>query len=606
MSSDLTSHLSLETGFHMRRPLRLVGIATAAVAATATLPILLQGGAEAAHFTGGNLVVYRVGTSGGSLTNAAAPVFLDEFTAAGSRTQSIAVPTAAADGNQPLTAAGLSRSEGQLSRSADGHFVTFTGYAAAPGTTGANGLSLTTTDPVTVKRVVGFADANGAVDTSNVLATGPKIVRTAVSTDGNRIYAAGGDRGVLTKTFGSATSSVVAGDAAANLTDLTVQGGQLYASGILSNRLAKVGTGVPTSAATLSDVPGLPANLLTFGYAFADLTAADWAGTGDDTLYVANASSRGGTVDKYIFSGDTWAKAGSVDVEGAFGLVADVNNGVASLAVTTPTALLSITDHHAAESGFAAEAPVVLAAAEEGTEFRGVALAPTAASGPSVYVRQPVTATSISRASGGLKISAYVAGSSVTSVKAKINAGAYVNAVKGTGNVWTATVPVNAAVSGNATVVATDSTGTTTVSRAITVTPIVAPAGTAGPAKYSWLSSKVVRTGTWSTFSTTLSPDKKGLYSKVAGRKVTVKPYGRGLVLSFVGRKDAGKVRITVDGVSATLDLYRATTATVSKTWTWTTTGAIKAHTVVITVLGQKSSKATAANVFLGSFQVKP
>jgi len=592
----------------MRRPLRLVGIATAAVAATATLPILLQGSAEAAHFTGGNLVVYRVGTAGGSLTNAAAPVSLDEFTAAGSRTQSIAVPTAAVDGNQPLTAAGLSRSEGQLSRSADGHFVTFTGYAAAPSTTGPGGITLAASDPATVKRVVGFADANGAVDTSNVLAAGPKIVRSAVSADGDRLYAAGGDGGVRSTTFGSATAPVIAGDGTTNLTDLTIQGGQLYTSGILSNRLAKVGTGVPTGAATVTDVPGLPANLLTYGYAFADLTAADWEGTGDDTLYLANASSRGGTVDKYIFNGDTFVKAGSIDVEGAFGLVADVQNGVASLAVTTPDALLSITDAHAAESGFAAEAPVVLASAEAGTEFRGVALAPTATSGPSVYVRQPVTATSVSRAEAGLKISAYVAGNSVSSVKAKLNSGALVAAKKGAGNVWTATVPSNAATlgAGVATVVATDAEGTTTVTRSVSVTPIVAPTGTAGPAKYSWLSSKVTRTGTWATFSTALSPDKKGLYAKVAGRKVTVKPYGRALVLNFVGRKDAGKVRITVDGVNTTLDLYRSTTATVSKSWVWTTTGAIKAHTVVITVLGQRNTKSTGTTVFLGSFQVKP
>jgi len=50
--------------------------------------------AHAAGFTEGNVVVYRVGDGAAALTNAATPAFLDEYDAAGTLVQSIALPTA--------------------------------------------------------------------------------------------------------------------------------------------------------------------------------------------------------------------------------------------------------------------------------------------------------------------------------------------------------------------------------------------------------------------------------------------------------------------------------------------------------------------------------
>ena len=361
----------------MRAPLRILGATVVVSLAAAAVPLLSSNPAQAAKFTGGDLVVYRVGDGAAALTNAAAPVFLDEFTPEGSSVSSLALPTAVAGANQPLTAAGQSRSEGLIANSGDGKLLTLTGYAAAPGATGPGGISLTGSDPASVSRVVGIVDSEGAYDTSTVLGAGaPQIIRSAV-TDGTQVWAAGGDNGVLTTALGSGTVTSIAGDATSNINSLTVQGGQLFASGILANRLSKVGTGSPTSSATLTDLTGLPTNLLTFGYSFLDLTAADFSGTGLDTLYVANSSERGGTVDKYSFDGTTWARDGYVDVEGATGLVADVEGDQVSLAVTTPSQLLLLTDPAGSSDTFEVDAPVVLATAPANTEFRGVALAPT-------------------------------------------------------------------------------------------------------------------------------------------------------------------------------------------------------------------------------------
>jgi len=97
-----------------------------------------------AAFTPGDLVIYRVGTGSGSLSSAATAVFLDEYRPDGTFVQSIALPTADNGANQTLTASGTATSEGLLTLSADGHYLMFTGYDAAPGTASIAGTSSST------------------------------------------------------------------------------------------------------------------------------------------------------------------------------------------------------------------------------------------------------------------------------------------------------------------------------------------------------------------------------------------------------------------------------------------------------------------------------
>src|SRR3954454_15479773 len=458
----------------MRTRLRVAGATLATAAVAVTVPLVTSSQAHAARFTGGDVVVYRVGTGTAALTNAAAPVFLDEYGSARTRVQSGGLPTTPTEATTRLTATGQSRSEGLIDRSADGRFIAVTGYDAAPGATGPGGISLTASNPAQVGRVVGLVDANGTVDTSTELkgASVPSIIRSATATNGERVWATGGNGGILTATRGATTPSTVAGGAGSNLSALTVQGGQLFSSGILADRLAAVGTGTPTSGA-LTDLAGLPDNLLTYGYALEDLTPASYAGTGLDTLYVANSSARGGTVDKYRFSGSTWVSAGDVDVDGATGLVADVTGGAVSLAVTTPTQLLTLSDPNGAASTFASTTPAVLATAAADTEFRGVALAPTSAPGPSVFVRTPGVGATVALG-GTATVSAYVDSPvGVGTVQAKLGNGAFVTAVQA-GHLWTAQVPTAGLSAGATTVTvqATDTAGapaTTTATRSVTL-----------------------------------------------------------------------------------------------------------------------------------------
>ncbi|MCW2794838.1 hypothetical protein [Nocardioides sp.] len=589
----------------MRTPLRILGALTATTVAAVAIPLLSSTDAQAVRFTGGNLVVYRVGTGSGVLTNAAAPVFLDEYTPSGTKVQSIALPTVAADGNQPLTAAGQSQSEGLLSNSPDGHYVALTGYAAAPGATGPAGASLTASDPTSVGRVVGLVDANGVADTSIVLnsAGTAKIIRSAATLNGDRIWATGGNGGIVTTTLGSATVSTVAGTDASNLNALSVQGDQLFASGILANRLAKVGSGTPSGSASLSDLTGLPDNLLTFGYAFLDLTAADYSGTGFDTLYVANASERGGAVDKYRFSGSTWTLAGSAAVEGATGLVADIDGAAVSLAVTTPAKLIAINDPAGSGTTFTPATPITLATAPANTEFRGVALAPTSAPGPSVYVRTPGAGDTVDLGTSTIPVKAYIDGpASISEAKVKIGGGSFVNATKGSGHLWTANVPTGGLSAGTTTltVAATDANGTTNAVRSIKLTGQSANTLVAG--KYAWTNAKVTRTGTWRNYAAPTAPGKKGITSKTKGDTATASFSGGKLVITFGTSPKAGKVKVKVDGKSTTLDLYKAAVGTLTKTFTVSGSGT---HSVKVTVLGTKNAKSKGAAVFLAVLQVK-
>lgn len=593
----------------MRKRLRLVGVPVAtAVVVAAALPLLSSPGAQAARFTGGNLVVYRVGATGGpALNNAAAPVFLDEFEADGTPVQSIALPTAAVDGNQALTATGQSRSEGLISNSADGRFVALTGYGAAPGATGPGGISLTGSSPTSVPRVVGLIDGNGTADTSTKLATAaaPSIIRSAATNNGSRIWATGGNGGIVTAPFGSSTAIRIGGSATSNLNSLTFQGSQLFTSGILANRLAKVGTGAPATAATLGNVAGLPDNLLTYGYALADLTAAGYAGTSFDTLYLANASARGGTVDKYRFNGTSWAESGYIDVEGAFGLVADVEGDVVSLAVTTPKQLLSITDTTGGAATFTPDDPEVLATAAANTEYRGVALAPSAVTGPSVYLRTPVAATAIA-AGTAIKVSALVdSPDGVGSVKVKLGTGAFVNATKGAGKVWTATVPTTGKAVGAATltVSATDQAGSPATANVTRAVNIVAPKGNLAKGSYALNNKLITSKGKWASYKTAASPTKKGQKSATRNARKSAKVYGSQLSITFTRGTKAGKVKVIVDKKAYIYDLYAKKTANLTKTWKFK--GALKSHSVSVTVLGTKNVKSKGNTVSLAVLKVK-
>ena len=86
----------------MRTRLRVLGVATATAVAAVAVPLVTSSEAHAARFTGGDVVVYRVGDGRPQRSpNAAAPVFLDEYGPTGTEIQSVPLPTDHVGGQLP-------------------------------------------------------------------------------------------------------------------------------------------------------------------------------------------------------------------------------------------------------------------------------------------------------------------------------------------------------------------------------------------------------------------------------------------------------------------------------------------------------------------------
>jgi hypothetical protein len=163
-------------------------------------------------------------------------------------------------------------------------------------------------------------------------------------------------------------------------------------------------------------------------------------------------------------------------------------------------------------------------------------------------------------------------------------------------------VPTAGLTAGNATltVAATDASGTTNGTRSIKLTG--QSANTLAVGKYSWTDAKITRTGAWKNYTAPTAPGKKGITSKVKGDSVTASFVGGKLVITFGTSPKAGKVKVTIDGTSTTVDLFKATAGTLAKTFTASGSGA---HSLTVSVLGKKSTKSTGTAVFLAVLQVK-
>lgn len=592
----------------MSRRLKLTAALAVGGVTAAALPAFVglvgAPSAFAATFGEANLVVYRVGDGTNPLTNAATQVSLEEYDASGNHVQSLALPSAGSGDQNAVTATGLSTSEGQLSRSPDGRFLTATGYDAPAGTVGVGGRSLTTSDPTNINRSIAIVDGRGHVDTSTALsdADAPYIVRSAVTVDGSRVWAVGGNGGVRRIAAGvTGASQPITGSE--NLNQIQVADGQLFASTAAADKLVRVGTGTPVSAASLAGVPGIGAVTLPNGFVLFDETGDGFAGTSLDTLYLANAAHGGGAIEKYRFSGATWGLVGSTPVEGVLGLAAQQSGSTVAIAATTPTQIVGLTDSDAAGTTFNPSVSQ-LASAPTNTEFRGIAIAPVPTAGPSIFVKNPL-ADAAAISGGSLPVAVDVVGSTVSAVSARVDNGTNVAAVHGSGNRWTAALPLAAVGNGShvVTISATDANGTASASRTIVRTGAISGpvknAKALGAGNYG-ANHPFVNKGGFRVTAFKPSPTKKGLLATTK-TSANFLAFGRKLTLVFATRPDGGKVTITVDGKPKTLDLYakRAGTSTVVFNGL-----ALANHVVRVTATKTHQRKSKGYAVLFGRVQV--
>lgn len=339
----------------------------------------------AQNFTAGNFVVYRVGTGLSTLTAAAAPVFLDEFTPAGVLVQSVALPTAVSGSNNILTAAGIGVQEGMVTLSFDGQYLVLTGYNAATGT-----AAIAITSSAVVSRTVGTVRYDNLVNTTTSLTdlSSGAGVTSAVSNDGLTLWATGtgnllGQGGIRSAVLGATTSTKLNATGTV-IRSLIITHSQLYATQNVSGpRFSTVGTGTPTTTGqTLTAMPGLPTIGTPGQFVLFDLTSG---GVAPDVIYFTDNNNG---IEKYCLFLGTWLFCGQVGIgtDGYKGLAATFNGTSVTLMATRNGSntssvgggeLVSLVD----ASGFLGTlsgTPVhrATAATNDTKAFRGVALAP--------------------------------------------------------------------------------------------------------------------------------------------------------------------------------------------------------------------------------------
>jgi hypothetical protein len=341
------------------------------------LTFLLAPAAAQSQFASGDLVVVRVGTGTSALTSASTAVFLDEYTPAGNRVRTIAFPTAPAGSNQPVTLAGTSASEGGLTRSVNGRYLSMGGYAAAAGVAVVGSSS-----SATVSRVVARIDGAGTIDATTrfLQAFDGSSIRGAVTADGAEFWASGnslnagaaGIEYIALGSYGGGTQILATPN---NTRCVAIYNGQVYATSGVNNYTAvfTVGSGLPTMGGqTTTLLRGFPT---TGGspYAFAFDTSLTICYLADD-----RATSSGGGVQKWVWRDTIWALAAtfsSGQLSGVRGLTVDWSgphpNIYATTAVSSANQIVLFTDTSSTP------APVVIATADSNTAFRGIAFAPS-------------------------------------------------------------------------------------------------------------------------------------------------------------------------------------------------------------------------------------
>ena len=376
---------------------------------TAMAWLLLAAGTQGAPFTAGNVVVYRVGSGTGSLMDTGNPVFLDEYTPAGTLVQSVQMPTTGTGASRRLVASGIATAEGELTRSADGLYLVATGYdAAIPHITGLPG-----TTSSAVARTVARIACDGTIDTTTALTDagsdgGPK---SAVTNDGSTFWFAGAT-GIRYTVLGNVAASTQVSSTALDFRQINIYQNQLYVSAGGGIRIGSVGSGLPTtSGQAIAALPGMPAATGSYAYFLADLNGNV---SGPDTLYVADEVNG---LQKYSLVGGVWVANGTIggDMDDYRGVTGSVSGNVVTLFATKKggnTAvgggqLVKLVDSGGYNNAFTGT-PIVLATAAAYTAYRGIAPAPIPLIplSPPAIVTQPAGQVIASGGSAALSVMA--------------------------------------------------------------------------------------------------------------------------------------------------------------------------------------------------------
>jgi hypothetical protein len=244
------------------------------------------------------LGVFRVDNNGAALNGNASNSYIDEILV--TPTTATYVTSVASSFLGSITNSGSATSEGHLTLTQDGRYLTWGGYNAPFGTTG-----IASTAGTAFQRKVGLVDFAGNVTTTLLPTTIGGNPRTVVSTNGTDIWVGTSAAGVEYTAFGSGTAAQVSNSPAnGNVRNVNIFGGQLYATSATSPAVGvnAVGTGLPTASGQnttlLTGFPGTTTGSSNYDYVFVNST----------TLVVADDRTvAGGGLEKWVNSGGNWS-----------------------------------------------------------------------------------------------------------------------------------------------------------------------------------------------------------------------------------------------------------------------------------------------------------
>jgi|GEM_PF-1166330 len=399
--------------------------------------------AAASNFAAGNYVVTSIGEAGTALSNNASPVFLREYTPAGTLVQTVLAPVSLQGANSPLTQSGTSTSEGFMNLSPDGKFLTFTGYSSEP----FQGVSITGTASAVNPRVIARVNYQGVFNTTTTISDGYSAnnIRSAVTIDGNNFWSAGAGGtgatggGVRYSALGATTSTQVSTGNNGNTRVVNISNSQLYvSSGSAPTGVSSVGTGLPTTTGqgnTLRTSAGAdPA-----AFKFLDL---DPIAPGNDVMYVGSITTAAG-IQKFSSTdgGTTWTARGTFDAAVLYrDMSLEIVSGqVVITAITGPSgnnqSIVRFTDVAAWNANISVPVAPTTIVPAVGTDvfLKGISLAPENVLTPEIdLVQTSVPAASIAQGTVnnllyGIQLSTTIAPGILTSLSFTTS-GAYVPA----------------------------------------------------------------------------------------------------------------------------------------------------------------------------------
>lgn len=315
------------------------------------------------------LIVVRVGDGATSLSGSAAPVFLERRALAdGALLSTLALPTAPAGANHPLTLSGNQSSEGGLTLSQDRRLLAIGGYQAAPGdpTSSAN-------DPRVVA-VIDAADfgATPSIDTTTTMGSAFASTRPwGAVIDGTDIWVSGGFGGIHHCILGMNSNTQLFtpnGTNSAGRAIAIFEGQLYYTTSSTAMGVMQVGTGLPTGPAAATPLFMVSTAMNPYSFSGFDRDPAE---PGVDTFYVANNG-----VERWVKSGGTWALSANFGPTSVT-RVSCFEDGLDVVCAGGDSGeLFHMRDTGGTSAGSDMEAfmPSVTAAAN--TAFRGIAFAP--------------------------------------------------------------------------------------------------------------------------------------------------------------------------------------------------------------------------------------